>query len=263
MKSAIFRRQPNLDLSKDVSESDIDYLLIDRIADVTGWGRLSELDKLDKITAVHCGTSAPMQGNGSIAIRELYLHTLTQAGLKTMISMTNAEEITLRHSDSPFLDMAMVSHCKRLRNLFLHCGLALEFRHLKGLPLERVHVSHVEMNEEFLGALSSWSGTLRELWVEHTLPFGPDRLPALPKLEGLKVTRHAETRELWKAWTESRPQLKFRFEPISESSANLPITAINEIYRNVAIMNGEQGKEDFLRGLGEFGRDVPHQREQS
>jgi len=253
MNSGIFRRQPHLDLSTAELDSGVDSLLIDRVPDVTGWGRLAELGKLDKIIMVLCGTSVPIAGEGKIPVRELYLHSLSQACLKTILSLTNVEEITLWHAASPFLDLAMLGHGQRVRHLFLHCGLALGFKHLQGFPLERVHSSSVEISEEFLEVLASWSPTLRELWVGHALPFRPDQLPSLPKLEDLKVSGHPETRPAWRDYVAAHPRIvKFRFEPMPEAQADFPHTVVEEIYRSVAILKVSAGKKTTYEAWGDF-----------
>jgi hypothetical protein len=251
MRAAIFRRKPHVDLSLALPDAGIEFLLLDHIPRVSGWRRLQDLDQLSKISMVQCGSSEDAPAVRPRQLRELYLHTLTQSCLKTIAALTQADDVTIRHSETPLVHMAMLRHHTGLRKLFLYCGLAVGFAPLVGFPLEEVHITNVEMDEEFLRTLKSWKG-LRELWLENEQSFGPDRLPELPGLKKLRIPAYPEFREEWIKWAASHPKVTFKFQPVTESYGKMPSATIEEIYRDVAVLKLTKGRRIWYEAWEDF-----------
>lgn len=255
--SAIFRRQTKVDLVSALADPEVDFILLDRIPDVAGWKRLPELRKLGKISMVHCGTTESAPSGAVIKLDELYVHTLSPACLKAIANMADAVEVTIWHFETPVLDLSVLRHVSRLRNLFLYCGIGTGFEAIVAAKLERLHVSNAAMDDGFRKALASSKETLTELWLANNEPLRPDDLPILPKLKELRVPSHPETLDLWRAWRAAHPDVVLKFQAVSPPSAKMPATAIAEIHRDAAIMKVMAGKKISYESWGDFTRLSP------
>lgn len=256
MKSALFRRAPAIDLKTAIPDAETEYVLLDRIPSVSGWKRLAELPALRKISAVKCGGQEAGPGGNRAKLDELYIHTLSPACLGALCGLSDARSVTIWHDETPVLDLALLRGHARLRELFLHCGIAVGFAHVAKAPLERLHVSNLSWDGDFPGALKGWRDSLAELWLENNEPFGPERLPALPKLKELRVPSHPETVEAWKGWRDAHPGIALKFTRPVPPSAKSPAASILEIHRDAAIVKLLAGKKLSYESWGDFTADT-------
>jgi len=250
----IFRRLPKVDLAEALANPESSWLLLDRILDVTGWKRLPQLGRLDRITLVNCATSEAAPEGGRVETDALYVHTLSPACLRAIAGMADAVEVTIWHFETPVLDLSVLRHVSRLRNLFLHCGIATGFGQLSAAKLERLHVSNVAVDDEFRNVLASSRETLTQLWLANNEPLRPEDLPVLPKLKELRVPSHPETLDTWRAWRAAHPDVVLKFQTVAPPSATLPATAIAEIHRDAAIMRVTTGTKISYESWGDFTR---------
>ncbi len=253
----IFRRMTELDLNTVTPNPELNRLTLDRIQNVKGWSRLSELEKLDRIRLIECGSAEPEPKRDVIPVTELSLLENSLSCLKTVLTLTMSEIVTIQHWETPTLDLVLLRHHRGLRHLFLYCGLATGFRHVASCGIERLHITNVELDSEFLSVLSGWKNTLWELWLENEKPFGPQELPDLPKLTLLKIPTYPETLAAWKAWRIVHPGVKIEFQGPPQPTANHPYAAVAEIHRDVAVMKVTKGKKITYEVWGNFSGKSP------
>ncbi|MEO6098016.1 MAG: hypothetical protein ABIW76_21075 [Fibrobacteria bacterium] len=225
---------------------------LDRIQNITGWDRLFVFKRLDRISMIESGTQEAAPAGNPIPVTELYLMENTLACLKTVLAITRSEVASIRHLETPTMDMAMLRHHRGLRELYIYTGLAIGFKHLVGCPMERFHADNVALDGEFLGALESWKASLHELWLENEKPFGPDQLPDLPALTKLKIPTYPETLAAWKVWRAAHPAVKIEFQGPPQSSSKQPFASIAEIHRDSAVMKVSKGKKVAYEVWGDF-----------
>lgn len=101
------RRLPAADLGERVADAATTSLILDRIPRVSGWEALSRLPALRKISVVVCGSEEAWRGDHSLALDVLYASSSTSNCLRCVVSLCDAEEVTVLHEDARALDLAM------------------------------------------------------------------------------------------------------------------------------------------------------------
>jgi hypothetical protein len=250
----ILAKKTSVDLAKDIPDRNIEKLLLNSIKEVRGLPALAKLKRLRVLKIQLCGIEEPRKIGAVIPLEDLDINECPHAVVQALLPETNAEKITLVDFESPTLDLALMKGHTRLRHLFVMLGFAKGIRHLRGFPLEHFSISDIRVDEALTETLASWKQTLVNLILSPGEPFGPEHLPALPKLEFLKIPGYPEYRKEWIEYAVAHPKTRFVFYPIggTESPAKVPSAKVAEIHRGQAILEYAQGKKKWYEIWGDF-----------
>jgi hypothetical protein len=251
-KSSVFEKLAALDLSSADLPADLHSLFLDRVKSVSGLERLRNLNGLRIVEGVLCGSDERPPAGVPMDLARIDLNECEEGFVRALLGMARAEWVRVVILDPPAFDLAALKAHHALRALYVSCGLALGAHHLAGLPLETLWLANVPMDGGFRKALEALGGTLRELNLANDTPFGPDELPALPRLEKCIVPAYPEFREQWIAFAVSYPGTRFSFPPLSAPSAKQPTARIAEIHRGVDILEMKKGAKTWYEVWGDL-----------
>lgn len=255
-RPGIFRRLPALDLREASFEDNIDMLLLDRIKTLTGFERLPRLDQLRWVILVLCGTPQFVSVEPKVSAPDLQLKSCSTSCLNTMLGATSAQKILIEHVDTPVVNLRLLEGHTDLNELRVLVGWVQGTEYLEQLPLQKLFLSNVDMDQRFRKALMAHRGTLRELGLTNEKPFGPDALPELSALRRLEVPGYREFRSEWIDFAVSHPSIRCKFPPVRAPFQKLPKIEVAEIYRGVDILRLQQGKKSQFEVWGHLAGEL-------
>lgn len=249
-------RKESLDLSKPGPPADVEWLQLDRLKIVSGWGRLRDLADLRHLSVLFCGTTEAFDGGPTKALASMNMTECTRQATRLLLQLTRPEGLNLAYLDEPAFDLHWLEGHAGLRSLHVTCGLATGTDALEGLSLEELGLSRVSMDQAFLRALASLR-KLRTLRLPEQDPFSPDALPDLPKLERLTVPAHPDHRQAWIDWAVAHPRVACGFPPPREPSAKLPRARMTAVRHGTDIFEMSRAGKTWYEAWGDFASRIP------
>lgn len=255
-RRVLLDRKESVDLAQAGLAADVEWLQLDRLKSVGGWGRLRDLPDLRHLTVLYCGTAEAYDGGPTVAIRNLDVTECTRQAARLLIQLTRPDRLNVAYLDEPAFDLRWLEGHAGLRSLHVTCGLAAGTGALEGLPLEELGLSRVALDQGFLGVLASLRA-LRTLRLPDQDPFSPDRLPDLPRLERLAVPAHPEHRQAWIDWAAAHPRVACGFPPPREPSVKLPRARMAGVRHGSDILEMTLARKTWYEAWGDFASRVP------
>jgi len=138
-------------------------------------------------------------------------------------------------------------------------GFVRNLRYLERLPLKRLVLSNVEVDDEFRRLLTAHKDSLSELCLENEKPFSPDAITQLSMPNSLrlfKIPGYVEYRSEWIDFAVSHPHISFDFDSVKEPFKKMPKVEVVEIYRGVDILKLQKGKKVSFEVWGNLAGDL-------
>jgi hypothetical protein len=255
-RRSVLDRKESLDLAESCPAPDVEWLQLDRLKAVSGWGRLRDLADLRHLTVLYCGTPESYDRGPTVALGNLDVTECTRQATRLLLQLTRPDRLNVAFLDDPAFDLRWLEGHSGLRSLHVTCGLATGAGALEGLPLEQLGLSRVPMDDAFLRALASLRN-LTALRLPEQDSFPPDELPDLPRLERIAVPAHPEHRRAWIDWAVARPGVACSFPPPRGPSAKLPRARMAGVRHGAEILEMTLPRKTWYEAWGDFASRVP------
>ena len=241
--SSMFERKPALDLHGAKLGRNLQYLILSRIKDLTGWEALRKPEHLDELSFILCGSSEATPLAPPIQVEHLDVKSCDPACTELALRSVNARTIVFDYAKSSPFDLGVFRGQTRAEILWLMAPAFQGLWHLEPLPLKELHLSGgVAPGRSLRSLLDAHAKNLVELGLTLHEPFGPALLPEFPALRQLEVSGYPEHRQAWVDWAVAHPEVACEFSPFEPPSKG-PGVELAEVYRDVDILRTGKGKQ--------------------
>jgi hypothetical protein len=112
LRRAIIRRRSGLDL--DTIATDTQAILLDRVKEVSGFSRLTQLSGIERISVILCNTTKPESIAQELPVVQLDLHDCTRDFSRTLLELAAPKDLRFNFFDGPFADLTWIHHPQKI-----------------------------------------------------------------------------------------------------------------------------------------------------
>lgn len=244
-------RKPEVKLDEVPVDPKATVLMILQTKSVVGWGGLARWKRLRRLQCVTSSSPEVAPAAARALFPELTLVMCDAACTESAIRSAASQDVDT--DVDAIVDLRVVLGHAGLARLRMVAAFVLGIEHLAAFELRSLTLDPVDVGEPLRAALSAQASTLEELALGSHTAFGPEALPALPRLRRLRVPGALEHRDAWIAFALAHPDVFFDFEPPrSVMGSSKPVVVVAERRAGVDVLSVTKGKQTALAIQGNF-----------
>ncbi|MEJ7729932.1 MAG: hypothetical protein WKG00_11995 [Polyangiaceae bacterium] len=217
-ESIFVQKSGALDLDKTIGKKRPRILTCYRNA-LSGWKALARGDRWLQLHFVQCKTSEKAALAPVLPVGMLRVEMCDDATASLLVASVEATELSVAH-ERP-LDLT-AAPARRLQTLAVSADPLSGVRGLKARKLRVLMLGSIASFDEVVELVAANAATLEVLELSVEAPFGPERLPPLPRLRRLGIPSFEALREPWLDFAVDRATFGVRFGGLSSAAAGQP-----------------------------------------